>query len=374
VGIKPGTTPDCAVVACTTEHPASVAAVFTQNLAAAAPVQVSRAHLAASAGVARGVVITSGNANAATGVRGLAGATGLCAAVGRALGAPTNQVLVAQTGLIGVPFDFSSCEPAVAKLCATLGSEPDGASRAANAILTTDTRPKTATVEADGFRVGAMAKGAAMLAPNLATMLAIVTTDAACPPDLLHELLVEAAASSFNRIHVDGDTSTNDTVVVLASGLAGEVPAGDLGDALSSACGSLALQMVDDAEGSTKTAIVTVRGARSDAEAHAGARAVASSLLVKCSLNGEDPYWGRVVSALGSAGIGFDPLGVAVAYGETTVCRGGEGVAHDTAAVAGHLAGRQVALTCDLGLGEGTAAMLCCDLGIGYLEENRTTS
>jgi glutamate N-acetyltransferase/amino-acid N-acetyltransferase len=374
VGIKPGGAPDCAVVACTTERPATAAAVFTSNLAAAAPVQVSRAHLARTAGLARGVVVTSGNANAATGARGLAGATGLCAAAGRALGAPTEQLLVAQTGLIGVPFDFASCEPGLAQLCAALRDDPDGAVRAADAILTTDTRRKTAIVDGDGFHVGAMAKGAAMLAPNLATMLAVLTTDAACAPGRLHELLADAAASSFNRIHVDGDTSTNDTVVVLASGVAGEVPDDELADALSSACSSLARQMVDDAEGATKTAIVTVRGARDDQEADAGARAVAGSLLVKCSLNGADPYWGRVVSTLGSAGIGFDLARVSVAYGDVEVCRGGEGVAHDAGAVAAHLAGRQVTLTCDLGLGGGSAAMLCCDLGVGYVEENRTTS
>jgi glutamate N-acetyltransferase / amino-acid N-acetyltransferase len=374
LGIKPLGQPDCAIVTCTTDTLASAAAVFTTNRAAAAPVTVSKAHLDATGGRARAVVVTSGNANAATGRGGLAGAEALCGAVAQACASAPSEVLIAQTGLIGVPFDFAALSPAVAALCATAGATSAHAAHAAHAILTTDSVPKTYTGAYGGFRVGAMAKGAAMLAPNLATMLAVLTTDAACEPGLLSELLRDAVAPTFNRVHVDGATSTNDTVCVLASGLAGPVTPELLGGALGDACASLARQMVDDAEGATRTATVTVRGAASDHQAHAAARAVAGSLLVKCSLNGADPYWGRVVAELGAAGVDFDLHLVGIRYGGVAVCLGGEGVAHDDAAVATHLAGRHVELDCDLGLGHGRASVLCCDLGPGYLDENRTTS
>ena len=222
VGIKSDGVADCAIVACTTPAPAAAAAVFTTNLAAAAPVVVSRAHLAATAGRARAIVVTSGNANAATGARGREGAEALCATVGAALGSAADGVLVAQTGLIGVPFDFTAVAPAVGALCAACGATPAHGAAASTAMLTTDTVEKTLT-GSTAFRVGAMAKGAAMLAPNLATMLAVLTTDAACEPGLLGELLRDAVGPTFNRVHVDGATSTNDTVVVLASGVAGPV-------------------------------------------------------------------------------------------------------------------------------------------------------
>jgi glutamate N-acetyltransferase / amino-acid N-acetyltransferase len=374
VGIKAGGVADCAVVACTSGAPASAAAVFTTNLAVAAPVVVSRAHLAATRGRARAVVVTSGNANAATGARGVGGAEALCTSVAGAFGVAPSEVLVAQTGLIGVPFDFGGITPAITALCSGAGATPAHGTAAAKAILTTDSVPKTYSAAYGAFRVGAMAKGAAMLAPNLATMLAVLTTDAACEPGLLCELLRDAVAPSFNRIHVDGSTSTNDTVAVLASGLAGPVSAELLGGALVEACASLARQMVDDAEGATRTATIEVRGAVSDHQAHVAARAVAGSLLVKCSLNGADPYWGRVVAELGAAGVAFALDRVTVRYGGVAVCVDGEGVAHDAAAVADHLAGRHVELGCDLGLGSGRGSVLCCDLGPGYLDENRTTS
>jgi glutamate N-acetyltransferase/amino-acid N-acetyltransferase len=194
-------------------------------------------------------------------------------------------------------------------------------------------------------------------------------------PDVLADALAAGVAHSFNRMTVDGCTSTNDTVLVLASGRAGVAPpAEDLGAALGKACAALAGMMTKDAEGGTKVANVVVEGARSDDEAHRAARKVADSALVKCSLNGEDPYWGRVVSELGSAGVGFDPDTVAVSYGGVTVCRDGVAAAHDEVAVRAHLAGPTIELACDLGLGPGRAVVLTCDLGHGYIDENRTTS
>ncbi|MGH9092942.1 MAG: bifunctional ornithine acetyltransferase/N-acetylglutamate synthase, partial [Acidimicrobiales bacterium] len=238
----------------------------------------------------------------------------------------------------------------------------------------TDTVRKEVAVAAAGFTVGGMAKGAAMLAPDMATMLAVLTTDAAADPATVQRVLARAVVPTFNAMTVDGCTSTNDTVLLLAGGVAGPVAEAALEAAVTEACASLAGQMAADAEGATKVARITVAGARTDGEAHRAARRVADSLLVKCSLNGADPYWGRVVSELGSAGVGFDPDLVGVAYGGMAVCVGGVAAEHDTAAVAAHMAGRHVEIACDLGLGTGSAAVLATDLGHGYIDENRTTS
>jgi glutamate N-acetyltransferase/amino-acid N-acetyltransferase len=250
----------------------------------------------------------------------------------------------------------------------------DAGATAARAIMTTDTVPKEVVVAGPGFTVGGMAKGAAMLAPNMATMLALCTTDAAVDAPTLQKALHEAVTSSFNAITVDGCTSTNDTVIVLASGQGDAPTPHALTAALTEACTSLAEQMVADAEGGTKIAHVTVRGAVSDEAAHVAARKVADSMLVQCSLFGEDPYWGRIVSELGSAGTPFDIDRVALAYGGTVVCAAGIAVPHDEAAVTAHMAGRHLQIDCDLGLGSGQAVVLGTDLGYGYIDENRTTS
>ncbi|MGP0029008.1 MAG: bifunctional glutamate N-acetyltransferase/amino-acid acetyltransferase ArgJ [Acidimicrobiales bacterium] len=373
-GIKAGGVPDVAVVATADGRAVPAAGVFTSNLAAAAAVRISRAHLAATGGQAAGVILTSGNANAATGTPGLQAATRLCTAVASAIGADTEGVLVCQTGLIGIPFPMESVDPQLAGIVQRRAAGPEAGAAAARAIMTTDTEPKEAVVRAEGFTVGAMAKGAAMLAPDMATMLALCTTDAVVDPATLRAALGRAVDASFNAMTVDGATSTNDTVLVLASGRAAAPSAGTLTGALTEVCASLAGQMVADAEGATKVSHIRVTGAASDGEAHRAARKVADSMLVQCSLNGEDPYWGRVVSELGSAGVAFDLDRVSVAYGGVTVCAGGVGVAHDPAALAAHLAGRHIEIACDLGLGSGAAAVLGTDLGYGYIDENRTTS
>ena len=377
VGIKAPGALDLAVVATADGRAVPAAGVFTQNLAAAAPVQVSREHLRRSEGKAAAVVLTSGNANAATGPAGVRAARRLCEIVAAGVGAAPDEVLVCQTGLIGVPFPhgvLGAVEPVVASRAP---GAPAGRA-AAEAIMTTDKVRKEAVahVDAGGVRctVGGMAKGAAMLAPNMATMLAVVTTDAAVAPGTLRALLGEAVDVSFNAMTVDGCTSTNDTVLLLASGQAGAVPADQLGAAVTAVCRSLAEQMVADAEGATKTARIWVTGAASHAEAHVAARKVASSLLVKCSLNGEDPYWGRVVSELGSAGVSFELERTSVAYGGIEVCAHGAAVPHDADALRAHMAGKVVDIRCDLGIGQGEGAVLTADLGYGYLDENRTTS
>jgi glutamate N-acetyltransferase/amino-acid N-acetyltransferase len=373
IGIKAGGDPDFAVVATADGSPVPAAAVFTQNLAAAAPVLVSREHLAATGGRAAAVVVTSGNANAATGVAGVAAARSICEAVATQLGAATEEVLVCQTGLIGVPFPTGVLEHVPGVVAARAGGAGAG-DAASRAILTTDTGPKRAVARAGEVTVGGIAKGAGMLAPHMATMLALLTTDADADPAVLRAVLVDAVAPSFNSLTVDGCTSTNDTVVILASGTSGPSDAALLTGAVASVCRSLAEQMAADAEGATKVVLVSVTGAGSDAEAHQAARRVAGSLLVKCSLNGGDPYWGRVVSELGSAGVAFALDRTSVSYGSTTVCRGGVAAPHDGRAVAEHLAGRHVEILCDLGLGAGSGAVLTTDLGHGYIDENRTTS
>ena len=245
---------------------------------------------------------------------------------------------------------------------------------AATGILTTDSGRKEVLVDSRTFTVAGMAKGAGMLAPDMATMLAFLTTDAALEPGASGICSRIAVRDSFNSMTVDGCTSTNDTVVLMASGRAGPADPNVVVDAVTEVCAGLADQMVADAEGASKIVHVRVTGARSDGEAHRAARKVADSLLVKCSLNGEDPYWGRVASDLGSAGVDFDMDRLSIDYGGVTVCRDGIAAAHDAAAVARHMAGPAIDIHCRLGLADGNAVVMGVDLGYGYIDENRTTS
>lgn len=377
-GIKPDGVHDLALVATDDGQPVAAAAVFTTNLAAAAPVQVSRSHLRASSGRAAAVVLNAGNANAATGGAGLATANGACDLVATTLGCAPEHVLVCSTGLIGIPLPLAPFDDGVPAAVAALAATPQGGAAAAEAIRTTDTHAKQASAIAGGITVGGMAKGAAMLAPNMATMLAVVTTDAAVEPDVLHELLVHAVDGSFHRITVDGCTSTNDTVIVLASGRAdsagGVVDKTVLATLLDDVCLDLAAQMVGDAEGATKTVTVWVKGAASDADAARAARRIAESQLVKCSWYGKDPYWGRIVSEAASSGAAFDVDRVSVCYGSTRVCEGGIEIDHDAAAVRAHMEQRHLDVEVHLGLGDGSHWLLTNDLTHAYVDENMGTS
>ena len=254
------------------------------------------------------------------------------------------------------------------------GRSRDHAGAAAKGILTTDTRIKEVVVEGDGFVVGGMAKGAAMLSPNMATMLAVLTTDASAPPRALHEALSVAVGDSFNEMTVDGCTSTNDSVIVMASGIGPKAPVDALTEALTAACDDLAAQMVADAEGGTKVVRVRVVGAPDTEAARRAARRVAESQLVKSSWYGEDPNWGRVLSELASAGTPFDPDRVSVAYGPVTVCRDGVAADRDEAALRAVLTADEFDLTCDLGLGECSAMVLSADLTPSYVELNKGMS
>jgi glutamate N-acetyltransferase / amino-acid N-acetyltransferase len=371
-GIKPGGVLDLAVVATDDGAPVPAAGVFTGNRMTAAPVIVSRRHLTATAGRAAAVVVNSGNANAATGAQGEADAERTCGLLATELGCQPDEVLVCSTGLIGIPLPIDAIEAGVPGAVAALRA--DGAVDAAEAIRTTDTHRKEVVIDGDGFVVGGMAKGAAMLAPNMATMLAVLTTDASVDAGSLHAALATAVETSFNAITVDGCTSTNDTVLVLASGRAGPQPPERVAMALEAACSNLASQMVRDAEGATKVVRLTVTGAASHDDARHAARKVAESQLVKCSWYGCDPYWGRIASELGSAGVAFDPDRLRIAYGGVTVCDGGVEVDHDRDAVSDHMGRRDLEITAHLGLGEGGATILTNDLTHAYVDENMGTS
>jgi glutamate N-acetyltransferase/amino-acid N-acetyltransferase len=373
-GIKASGALDLALLATDDGKDVPTAATFTSNLAAAPPVRVSRDHLAASGRRASGVVISSGNANAATGARGRADAERMCSLVASELGVATERILVCSTGLIGMPLPMAPIESGIPVLVAGRSDSAEAAAEAARGILTTDSGPKEVLVETPTFAVAGMAKGAGMLAPDMATMLAFLTTDADIEPGPLSDLLRIAVRDSFNSMSVDGCTSTNDTVVLMASGRAGTADPNVVVDAVSEACVELCRLMMADAEGASKIVQVRVTGAASDGEAHRAARKVADSLLVKCSLNGEDPYWGRVASDLGSAGVGFDMDRLAIAYGGVVVCRDGIAAEHDGGAVARHLAGSLVDIHCRLGLADGNGVVMGVDLGYGYIDENRTTS
>lgn len=373
-GIKPTGDLDLSLVATADGIPVAAAAVFTQNRLTAAPVVTTAAHLARTGGRAAAVVLNSGCANAATGLQGAQDAEETTALVAKELGCAADEVLVCSTGLIGHRLPMDAVRGGIGPLVAGRGDDEAAGHRAAEAIMTTDTRAKEVLVPRDGFTVGGMAKGAAMLAPNMATMLAVLTTDAAVAPDQLTELLRRAVADSFNAITVDGCTSTNDTVIVLASGAAGEVDERDLEGALSEACLDLARQMVGDAEGHTKVVTVEVVGALSDEEARAGARKVAESQLVKCSWYGNDPYWGRVASELGTAGITVEADKLSIRYGDHVVARNGVTAEVDEAALAAYMAGAELHVVANLGIGDGRARLLTNDLTHAYIDENMGTS
>ena len=380
-GIKASGALDLALVATEDHQPAVAAAVFTANTVAAAPVQISRRHVADGQAVA--VLLNSGNANAATGAAGRATAEAGCVAVSAALGCQSTDVLVCSTGLIGIPLAAEPIVAAVPALVAGLAS--DGGGAAAQAIMTTDTRPKEAAVTLDihgcRIRVGGMAKGAAMLAPAMATMLAVITTDVAIEADALQQALTAAVDRSFNRLLVDGCTSTNDTVIVLANGRAGNPPitvgsdeAAEVASALERVCSELALAMARDAEGGTRVVSIAVRGAASDADALRAARTVAASQLVQCSINGCDPYWGRVLAELGASGVELDPEHVDIAYGGVVVCRNGIAALHDVAAANAVVHQPEYTISCELHRGYGEATVITTDLSHAYIDENRGTS
>ena len=363
---------DLALVATEDGRPVAAAGVFTPNKMTAAPVQLCQAHLRQTQGQAAAVLLNSGNANAATGEAGHGDAEDLVGRLAAELGCAPHQVLMCSTGLIGNRLPVEAMAAALPTLAAA--RSPQGAVDAAEAILTTDTHRKETVVQGDGWVVGGMAKGAAMLSPKMATMLAVLTTDAAVDPAGLQAALHEGVAHSFNALSIDGCQSTNDTVLLLASGRAGAPDPVAFRDAVAAACLHLAEQMAGDAEGATKLVRVHVTGAASDEDAEAAARRIADSALCKCSWYGEDPYWGRLASEAGSAGVHFDQALLSVCYGGVMVARHGVEIEHDTGAVADHMAEPELDINVDLGLGAGRFTILTNDLTHAYVDENMGTS
>jgi glutamate N-acetyltransferase/amino-acid N-acetyltransferase len=373
-GIKTSGAADLALVATASRRPVAAAAVFTRNLAAAAPVVVSRHHLAASGGRCGAVIVNSGCANAATGAAGVVAAGQSAAITARELGLEPEEVLVCSTGPIGHELPLERITGAVPDLCTGLEGSDEALVRAARAIMTTDTREKLAERALEGSSastVAGIAKGAAMLAPDMATMLAILLTDASVPPSLLQRALGQAVEATFNRLSIDGCTSTNDTVVALASGESGEaVGEPDLVRTLTEVCACLAHQMAADAEGGTRVVHVVVEGAATDADALRAARKVADASLVKCSWYGGDPNWGRVLSEICTAGVRVDPGRIELSYGPHVVFAEGSPTGYDQAAVRAYLAQAELEVRADLHVGSGSGEILSADLTHGYVDEN----
>lgn len=374
-GIKKSGNADLALIV--SDHPASGAAVFTTNKAQAAPVLVSKARLAASGGRTRVVAINSGCANACTGPDGMATAEAMADAAARAAGVDPAQVLVASTGVIGVSLDRDTVTRGIATAFAALSA--GGGADAARAIMTTDPFPKEAAIEvtspAGRFRVGGIAKGSGMIEPLMATMLAVVTTDAAVDPALLQRALSAASDATFNAITVDGECSTNDCVFALANGASrvsiGEAEIGLLTEALRIVCERLAIGIVRGGEGATKLVTIDVTGGRTDAEAKQAARAIGNSPLVKTAVHGADPNWGRLVAVMGRAGVAFDLSRARVQIGDVELFAGGRPFDDRAPQASEHLKGTDVSLRVDLGTGGGgSARMWTCDLSADYVKIN----
>jgi glutamate N-acetyltransferase/amino-acid N-acetyltransferase len=362
------------------DAPCVAAATFTQNAFAAAPVVVSRDKLNAKP-EAQAVVFNAGNANACNGDRGLVDAREMAQLAAQQIGIDQRLVLVAETGIIGVPMPMDLVRAGLPRLALTA----DGGHAAAQAIMTTDTRVKECAVSLEvgrrEVRIGAMTKGVGMIYPNMATMLAFVGTDAALEPAFARSALKRVVDRTFNMITVDGDTSTNDSCFLLANGLsgasalsAGSADADRFVNALEAVCTDLARKMAADGEGATKLLQVDVSGAASEADARKAARAVVGSSLVKSALYGEDPNWGRVFAAVGNSGAQVDTGRAALWIGELQIARDGSGLGVSKDDARAQMKGSEVRVRVDLGLGSGSARAWGCDLTEAYVVENSAYS
>lgn len=375
-GIKAESTKlDVALVA--SDRIASAAAVYTTNRVQAAPLHLCREYL--QDGKAHAVVLNSGNANACTGDQGLDNARAMSVQVGQGLGVRSEDVLVCSTGVIGVQLDMDAVQKGIAGVLS--GLQNDGGDAAAVAIMTTDTKPKTSALSLkigdEIVHVGGMSKGSGMIAPNMATMLGVITTDANVPPDLLREILSLAVKRSFNCITVDGDMSTNDTVIALANGAAGGPPlepntssSAALAEAIEMVCRDLARQIARDGEGATKLVSIEVVGAASEDEARQVGLSVANSNLVKTAVFGRDPNWGRILCAMGYAGVPMDPQNVAVYLCDTQIYGSGSGLPFNHKALVEAMSAADIPIVIDLASGTARAEIFTCDLSYDYVRIN----
>ncbi len=361
------------------DSPATTAAgTFTTNRAAAAPVLLSRHHLASSRGMARAIVVNAGNANAATGKAGLKAAKQTAKAAAEQLQIPIEQVLIASTGVIGLPLKAEQITERLPALYARLTDQD--AAAVARAIMTTDTHPKCCVLRTEvrgkAAHLAGIAKGAGMIHPRMATMLCFITTDVAIKPRMLQALLAGAVEASFNRISVDGDTSTNDTVFILASGASGvsakpgDQTRGWFYSGLVQLCETLAKMIVRDGEGAKKFVTIEITGARSPGDAERVARSIANSPLVKTAIAGSDPNWGRFLCAAGYSGARFDPNRVDIRINGLYLCRKGLDAGFDEAAAKGELDQKELTLHMDLHAGSASARFWTCDLTHDYIDIN----
>lgn len=361
------------------DSPATTAAgVFTTNRVAAAPVLISRRHLDASRGHCRAIVVNSGNANACTGSEGIGAAEEIASRTADLLGIKPFEVLVASTGVIGVKLDTLL----VLQQLSTLrdGLSREHAKDTARAIMTTDTVPKTCVVRSEvkgkAVNIAGIAKGAGMIHPHMATMLSFITTDVALGERMLHNLLIGAVSESFNRVTVDGDTSTNDTALILASGLSevAVIPGNEsrawFEEGLTLLCQTLARMIARDGEGASKLVTVEVVGAGTSHDAELVARAIANSPLVKTALAGSDPNWGRIICAAGYSGAKFDPEKVDITVNQVPLCRKGVDTGFDEAVAHRELDQKEVLLRVDLHTGSATARIWTCDFTREYIDIN----
>jgi glutamate N-acetyltransferase/amino-acid N-acetyltransferase len=375
-GLKEDDLKDIALIV--SERPCRAAGVFTTNQVKAAPVLYDQALLAAPGAQARAVIANTHSANACTGEQGMTNTRLVAAHTAQAVGCRPDEVLVLSTGVIGIQLPMGAIVPGIDRLAEALA--PDTWADAASAIMTTDTRPKIASVKTEtGYAITGIAKGAGMIAPHMATMLVVIATDAEVTPDILNSELRHAVGRSFNRIIVDGDMSTNDTVLLLANG-ASEVAVeeGDceFQDALVEVCTELAQAIVRDGEGATKFITVLVTGAPDEGMAHAAARSIATSPLCKTAFYGADPNWGRVLSAAGYAGFPLEPDRLALwlldGKGEPAIqlVERGQPTDYDEPAAIALMGGPEWGLRLDLGLGEASDWLWTCDLSHDYVTIN----
>ena len=374
-GIKKSGNLDVAVIY--TEKEAAVAGTFTQNAVAAAPVFASKAVVAT--GTAHAIVANAGCANACTGEQGEKDAKATQEIAAEALGCTPQDVVVASTGVIGVPLPMDKLEVGVKDAISKLSA--DGGNAASQAIMTTDTHPKTAALEIElggkKVRFGVIAKGSGMIQPNMATMLCFITTDAAIDSKLLQKALSKVVATSFNMISIDGDMSTNDMAIVMANGAAGNAPIAEGSEdyakfleALDKLCKELAKEIADDGEGATKFLTVHVTGTKTFADAKTIAMSVAKSPLVKTAFFGADPNWGRVICAVGYAGVPMNPEDVVVKFGDVPVYAHGVGAEYDAEALAKVMEQHDITISIDMGQGEEEATVWTCDFSYEYVKIN----
>ena len=371
-GVKHGRPERLDVALIVSERPCAAAAVFTTNQVIAAPCVVTRRHVAR--GPLRAIVVNSGNANACTGEQGERDAIAMAEAAASVVSCSPYEVAVASTGVIG----FKLPVERIAAVLPDIALSAEGWDDTARAIMTTDTRPKVAERElhlgSGTIRIGGVAKGAGMIHPNMATLLAFVTTDAAVEAGDLRRIVAHAADTTFNAISVDGDTSTNDTLLVLANGASGVTPRGaDLAafeEGVHTVCADLARMIVGDGEGATKVFEVRVRGAASAADARLAARTITNSNLVRTAIHGGDPNWGRVLAAAGRSGARVDDRRASVRIGDLFVYRSGAPLAVADADVRALFAGPTIEIEVTLGLGEGQATAWGCDMSAEYVRIN----